>query len=137
MALPYKSSFTEFCFCKRLGGSREDSRLILCLSASSVIKTTDDFRRSNNACTGECKHSSTEHWREDLVNKLTIPSPLLYCCYATYVPALSDLLVETLVVWYELSKFTKLLNLIIHHNPMPLALPSPHSSSLCANLKER
>ena len=32
------------------------------------------------------------------MNKLTIPSPLLYCCYATYVPALSDLLVETLVV---------------------------------------
>ena len=36
-------------------------------------KTTDGFERSNNACTDECKHSSTEQWRENLVNKLTIP----------------------------------------------------------------
>lgn len=33
------------------------------------------------------------------MNKLTIPSPSLYCCYATIVHALSDLLVETLVVY--------------------------------------
>ena len=50
-----------------IGGSRDDSRLILCLLVSSVIKTTDDLERSNNARTDECKHSSTEQWRENLV----------------------------------------------------------------------
>lgn len=38
-----------------------------------------------------------------MVNKLTIPSPSLYCCYATIVHALSDLLVETLVVYKRCS----------------------------------
>ena len=76
-------------------------RLPVVFFQKQTCKTTDDFRRSNNACTDKCKHLPTEQWQENLVNKLTILSPLLYCCYATKVHALSDLLVETLVVCYR------------------------------------
>lgn len=89
------SSFTEF-----VSGTQGAvvRRLPVVFFQKQTCKTTDDFRRSNNACTDKCKHLPTEQWQEDLVNKLTILSPLLYCCYATKVHALSDLLVETLVV---------------------------------------
>ena len=76
-------------------------RLPVVFFQKQTCKTTDDFRRSNNACTDKCKHLPTEQWQEDLVNKLTILSPLLYSCYATKVHALSDLLMETLVVCYR------------------------------------
>ena len=46
------------------------------------------------------------------MNKLTILSPLLYCCYATKVHALSDLLVETLVVCCRCSAFASQKELI-------------------------
>ena len=55
--IPWVSSFYyRTCFSKRIGGSREDSRLLLCLSVSSAIKTPDGLERSNNAIVGGCKH---------------------------------------------------------------------------------
>ena len=62
--------FSEF-ISEGIGGSRETPAY--CFFIINSEKTTDGFERSNNACTDECKHSSTEQWRENLVNKLTIP----------------------------------------------------------------